>query len=236
MSKPFDRLGERLLSAGIAPRNVHRYLAELEDHLADLTTEYNADGVDRHEADIMARARLGTTDNLAQAMIAQPALRSWAARAPWAAFVLGPLLGWIAASAAGMTLLIAIVQAHRAAPEAPTILPGWFGALETGITGLSLYILPVLIGWAIASIALRQRIAAGWPLAGLTLIAVIGGGTQIDLSLPTAPGTHGELSVGMGLLPPYSDFANSLARILANLALTLPAYWALRRQALSSRR
>jgi len=33
---PFEELRERLLTAGIAPRHVRRYLAELSDHLDDL--------------------------------------------------------------------------------------------------------------------------------------------------------------------------------------------------------
>ena len=36
MPKLFDDLRARLLVAGVAPRYIRRYIAELEDHLADL--------------------------------------------------------------------------------------------------------------------------------------------------------------------------------------------------------
>jgi hypothetical protein len=231
MSRPFDRLGERLLEAGIAPRNVHRYLAELEDHLADLTNDCHRQGIDRREAADAALARIGSMDTLARAMMAQPALKAWVTRAPWAAFVVGPLLGWFAACVACMVALVAIVQMHRAGVGAPAILPVWFDGLRRAITILTLYIFPLLTGWLIAGVALRQRVSTLWPILGLVAIAVLGGGAQIDLTVPTVAGTHGELSVCMSLIAPYAEFANGVARVVANLLLTVPLYLILRQRA-----
>jgi hypothetical protein len=228
MSKPFESLRRRLLEAGIARHNVDRYLAELNDHLADLAPTLERDGMSRRSAEAAALARIGSLDTLAEAMIARPDLRSWTARAPWAAFLLAPLLGLGAIFAASLALIVFIVQQHRADPLAPAVLPSWFEAMRMAITGLDLYGLPVLLGWAIVTVALRQRSAALWPLAGAVVVAVIGGALQLDMVLPTAPGLHGEISVGMGLLPPFAEFGNSLARVIANLALTLPIYLMLR--------
>jgi hypothetical protein len=228
MHKPFDRLTDRLLRAGVAPHHVRRYVGELNDHLTDLTAASGRDGTSRREAEAVALGRLGSVDTLADAMIARPELRSWAARAPWLAFVAGPLLGLVVVLAAGLVLLVAVVQSHRAGAGEPAILPGWFGALETAVFGLSLYVLPVLAGLAVALVALRQRVSIGWPLLGLIAIAIIGGGTQVNLELPTAPGMHGELSLGTGLLPPYGELANSLTRVAVNLLLTLLPFLLLR--------
>lgn len=38
----FASLGDRLLSASVRPKTVNRYLAELRDHLDDVTTELEA--------------------------------------------------------------------------------------------------------------------------------------------------------------------------------------------------
>ena len=43
----FDRLAERLLHAGIAPRHVRRYTRELSDHFDDLVRVENAGGASR---------------------------------------------------------------------------------------------------------------------------------------------------------------------------------------------
>lgn len=71
MPKPFDELRKRLLRAGVAPRHVRRYLAELADHLGDLTNEELHAGRGRADADSAALVRLGTMEELAQAMISR---------------------------------------------------------------------------------------------------------------------------------------------------------------------
>src|SRR5487761_1581484 len=99
MTKPFHELRrelrgelrERLLRAGVAPRHVRRYLTELAEHLADLTAEEERAGRGRADAESAALVRLGRMDDLARAMIEQRQFQSWCARAPWAAFGLGPL-------------------------------------------------------------------------------------------------------------------------------------------------
>ena len=55
MEPLFRNLRERLLRAGVAPRHVRRYLAELEDHLSDLLAEEEQSG--RSSADASAAAQ-----------------------------------------------------------------------------------------------------------------------------------------------------------------------------------
>jgi hypothetical protein len=104
MRKPFDRLGERLLAAGIAPRHVSRYLTELTEHLEDLRAEGDRAGEDRAQAEAVALSRLGAPDDLARAMIERPEFRSWATRTPWAAFVT-----FIIAPPLTLTLIFALI-------------------------------------------------------------------------------------------------------------------------------
>src|SRR6516162_11024326 len=97
MREPFNELRERLLRAGVAPRHVQRYLAELADHLADLRAEELRAGRGTADAEAAALARLGTMYELAQAMISRRECQSWCARAPWAMFSLAPLFSLAAA-------------------------------------------------------------------------------------------------------------------------------------------
>jgi len=177
MLKPFDRLGERLLTAGIAPRHVRRYLTELNEHLDDLRTEEKGAGHDPEIANARALARLGTADDLAAAMAGRPEFRSWAAREPWAALVI----------------------------------------FATMFRFESL-VLPVLLGWGIAIVAIRQRLPSFWPIIGLAVIAVFGAASQLSITLPTAPAAHGEISFGMYL------HGAEIYRLFLNLILITAPY------------
>ncbi len=70
-------LRERLLRAGVAPRHVRRYLAELADHLADLRAEEERAGRDQTDAESAALIRLGGIEELARAMTEKRQLQSW---------------------------------------------------------------------------------------------------------------------------------------------------------------
>src|SRR6202000_3182846 len=88
----FDRLSERLLRGGIAPRHVRRYRRELSDHFDDLVREEIAGGAGRGVAQTWALSRLGHDEDLAAAMLSRPELRSLTSRYPWAVFGLGPVV------------------------------------------------------------------------------------------------------------------------------------------------
>ena len=72
----FEGLREILLKGGVAPRHVRRYLAELSEHLDDLTEKQRAQGYDGEDAALRARALLGEDRELAAAMLEQKSLRS----------------------------------------------------------------------------------------------------------------------------------------------------------------
>src|SRR5665213_2397469 len=92
MPKPLfeNELRERLLRAGVAPRHVRRYLTELTDHFADLKAEEERAGRNPADAESAALIRLGSMDELAQAMTEPRQFRAWAVRAPWAVFGCAP--------------------------------------------------------------------------------------------------------------------------------------------------
>jgi len=180
MEKPFRELRERLLRAGIAPRHVRRYMRELKDHLADLSVEEERAGHDRSVAEQKALARLGTSDDLARAMITQRQFRSWSARAPWAAFGLGPLLLLAACYLIACTILWTGWRIFL-----PTASTPFVGILDEramiyfGVGRMLYFGAPIFVGWALATVAMRQRLSSGWPILAASLLAVFGAAAQV---------------------------------------------------------
>lgn len=92
MPRPdLSRLRSRLLRSGVAPRHVHRTVAELDAHFDDLVAEALGRGMGRTQAEDEALVQLGDVDVLADAVRERPELRSWAADYPRVALVVYPL-------------------------------------------------------------------------------------------------------------------------------------------------
>jgi hypothetical protein len=216
MPRPLHELRERLLRAGIAPRHVRRYLAELSDHLADLTAEEQRNGLARADAESAALARLGDPEHLAQAMIRQPQLRAWSARAPWAAFGLVPIAALVAAYTVAMLILWTGWQLFLPTAVTP------FGNHTTGLAnayfqlGRALYYTaPLFIGWVISAMAARQRIAPAWTAFGLCLLAWI----AVSVRVHAWRSSSGAARVGVRLaLHPWNARLAPAAVVFAWLA------------------
>lgn len=220
MSQPFSELRERLLRAGVAPRHVRRYLRELSDHLADLTAEEERAGRNLADARAAALARLGTIDDLALAMIEQPQFQSWSARVPWLVFTLAPLV-FLAATYfiacfilwSGWQIFLPGSSTPFIRVDGPAILYFYFGV------GRTLYIYgPVLIGWAIALLAIRQRLSWLWPTIGFLILALMGTSARVHVARPV--GAIGHVSMSFTLLSAnLSDTLFRLCFILVVAAL-----------------
>lgn len=199
---PFEDLRERLLTAGIAPRHVRRYLAELEDHLDDLIQDQRDAGYDTENATIRARAWLGDDDDLAAAMLARPALYALPARAPWLVFGPLPLAALIILCAVPVVLLAMIADGYAHSGGA-SIAPAWFQNLVLSLVFLGNWALAPLTAALFAIFAFRHRLPARWPLiAGLVLAAI---GFHMQASFP-GPHHHGG-SLGVGLSFPAARTA-----------------------------
>ncbi|HET9086815.1 MAG TPA: permease prefix domain 1-containing protein [Acidobacteriaceae bacterium] len=231
MSKLFPELRERLLLAGVAPRHVRRYLAELAEHLADLTAEEIAAGRNRAEAESVAFLRLGDMDELARAMIEQRQFQSWSARAPWAMFGLAPFLLLAGCWSVALFILWSGWQAFL--PEATTPL----GVRVHGIANLyfqlgkAIYLgAPILTGWFIGVIAARQRLKTLWPAAGLAIVAWMGGTGQVHTFLAAPAQRAGHVSMNFVLGSLGHGIPDGLVHALVLLSITTFPYivWHLR--------
>ena len=216
MAKPFDELRERLLRAGVAPRHVRRYLTELADHLADLRAEEARARGSRADAESAALARLGRMDDLAKAMIEQRQFQSWSARAPWAIFGLAPLLLLAAAYFVACLYLWCGWKIFLPAADTP------FGSRPVGSIyefanlyfqagKLYYFAAPILVGWGVGLVAVRQRLKAVWPAVGLALIAWMGGTAQIHAGRTAAPRGLGHISMQFFALGSYYSLIQTSA-------------------------
>jgi len=209
----FDTLGEVLLKGGVAPRHVRRYLAELSEHLDDLTAQQREAGFDAEDAAIRARAKLGSDAELAGAMLEQKRFHSLAARVPWAVFGLLPPLTAMAAFFALMGALALIANACGIIAHHGINAPHWFRLLvEAAILFGNFALAPLLAATFVLSAA-RQRLWPGWPLLAILLIALLD--LQLQANFP-APGARGG-SLGMGAALWASDFD----RLVRDWPLTL---------------
>lgn len=221
MHRSFDELRERLLRAGIAPRHVRRYLAELTDHWADLTAEEQRAGRDRAEAESAAFARLGEVDHLAKAMIDQRQFQSISARAPWLIFGLAPICLLASAYFAACAILWSGWKIFLPGADTPFVRIDGLAILYFGAGRWLYYGAPVLIGWAVALIAARQRFTAVWPLVCFFLLALIGGITQVHATRAVPGGVR---QISLGFIPPLQGVSYALFHDLIILALTALPY------------
>lgn len=215
----FERLRERLLEGGIAPRHVGRYVGELRDHLDDLTTA----GGDREAA----LAQLGTLDELADAALARKELRSWVARAPWAAFLVAPPILLLLVYVLGGLPLMALLLPYRG--DSSTVPPDIRAAVDLLVQSV-IYAAPVVVGWLMGLVALRQRVAPTWVLGGMVLIAILGGAAEIDVLLANAPLKNYTLKVSFMLAPPFPRVSPHALQTLVTLVAIVAPYLLWRRR------
>jgi hypothetical protein len=168
----FDSIAESLLKGGVLPRHVRRYVGELEDHFAELTTQLERSGLDRKEAELQARARLGDETELVSAMLELPEIRAWSAKAPWLVFAaLPPITAFIAFFAA-----LAIVRLVSPLGGGSTLvwLPVSYEAFARWFVDASNLVIAPAISTAFAVIVVRQRLNGRWALLAALSIAILG--------------------------------------------------------------
>jgi len=139
MSPPFEPLREKLLAAGMRPVGVRRYLAELADHYEDLLAEEEESGKVGGIARSAALARLGSVDDLAEAMMSHSRFRSLAARAPWALFPGGAVLGLVAGYAATTLLMLGAVDTFALPVGTHLMPPAWLPPVADAVFGFDRY-------------------------------------------------------------------------------------------------
>lgn len=237
----FNRMSERLLKSGIAPRHVRRYVRELSDHFDDLVREETAGGASRELAETRALSRLGNDDDLAEAMLSRPELRSLTARYPWAVFGLGPV-ALLALSVVGALYLEVwllnqsgeIFTYMTGQPPGP-VTARLATRIYTVYNTLAVYAVPLLFAWAFYWLGSRQRMRPAWIVTGVALLCVLGGFQNLIFYDKGYVG-GGMLLIESGLVSPFVHFtadsffspfpyAEGFARAAMNLAVAGSVWW-----------
>jgi hypothetical protein len=238
----FEELSERLLRAGIAPRHVRRYVAELSDHFDDLVREGAQTGLFEDASELVARTRIGSDDELAAVMLARPELRSVAARLPWLVFGLSPILMLVVAIAAAVVIEAGLVELHlafiRDANGQHPLPPDWMRVSTAAWNWMVMYVAPLLVAYAICVVGLKQRSSFYWIAAGAGVVCMLGGFHVVNLTWSELP-MKSELSVSLALAPPFPRqmLIVGILRAAINVVLTGLGYWLwLRRDAYVIRR
>ena len=224
----FRSLGERLLSAGIAPRHVRRLVMELASHHESLVEEAVGRGQPIELARSVARDRLGTDDEIARKVLEQPGLRSWGARWPLTICGLAPLLGLAASAVAILATLAAAFEIdnhlHTGWATDTSGIAKWVRHGTEGIGWLIMYGLPVLWSLALAQYAATRRLRRFWPIAGFVMTAALGAATNATVIWP-APGVRGLLSGGLGFSTSWDFMTTFGTRWLITLILAIGVYY-----------
>jgi hypothetical protein len=237
MAKPrFDELTECLLRAGIAPSHVQRYVRELRDHYEDLYRAACESGQKPSAAAHAARTKLGSDDALAESVLAQPELRSIAARYPALVFGVAPFLMWMGLHTLAVWALLGVVTSNEHELRSQIPLDRLVRMVEVYCLVL-VRVLPVLLSAGVFWSAMRRRASARWPITGavaMTIaaasIAVIADDEQVGLITSLLPGLRTAILVGYGSLN-LRALGESGLRACLMLALTLVPYgfWLARR-------
>jgi hypothetical protein len=153
--------------------------------------------------------------------------QSWCVRAPWAMFGLAPLVLLAASYFVACFVLWSGWRIFLPGAETPFVRIDGFAIYYFGIGRMTYFTAPVLIGWGMGLVAMRQRVKAIWPVAGLVLIAWMGGAARVHAN-PSVSGGAGDVSMSFAFAHSLQGISDSLFHALLILSLTVPPYLLLR--------
>jgi hypothetical protein len=160
-------------------------------------------------------------------------LQGWCVRAPWAVFVLTPIVLLSIAYLAACSYLWLGWQIFLPGADTP------FGHGSSPIYGVqNIYFqlgkffyfgAPILVGWAIVVIAARERVKPTWLIVGLLLVAWMSNSAQIHASRTLVHGGLGHVSMDFPLGSTLHAVYQNPLHALAIFSLSALPYllWAL---------
>ena len=149
---------------------------------------------------------------------------SWSARAPWAIFGLAPLLFLAGSYLIACLILWSGWRMFLPESNSPFVRIDGFAVFYFNAGRFVFYSAPILIGWATALLAARQKFKPTWPSVGLILIAWIGGAAQVHTSRTPAQGELGRVSLVFALGSSVHGIPAAVSHAVLILSLTLLPY------------
>lgn len=226
----FDALADQLLRGGVAYRHVRRLIGELKDHHEDARRAELSAGADEAAAEAAAWARLGDPAQLAESVLARSELRALSARYPRLWGGAAPLALWLGFVIAATLFMLGIMYGLRVVgliPPGGSPLLAPLQAPTDVFFFLLIRVAPVVIGAALLAGALRQRSELMWPMIGLVIMALAGGGTDAGATFSLVQDVPSSLRFAVGLSRESSAqvvvmFILMLAPFLVRRRLTQP--------------
>lgn len=217
MAQPFEAIREELLRAGIAPGYARRCVTELREHLSDLTEHERSCGLDEKEAAERAAARLGSAEQLVQAIIEKGAPRSLTARTPCAVFAALPIVLLLGALLANTALMMHLLWPVRELP--PSAMPAGYRELVALMSFVANDLVGAILIAGCIGAAVRQRLQSSWPWIGIALIALFNALLGFHVHIIPPEDAHGGGAMYSVAAVIYSHGRISLAATLAGAAL-----------------
>ena len=160
----YESLCIALLRAGVSPRYVRRYRAELSDHYHVAVEEHRSAGLTYEEAAAQARKQLGDQDMLFRSVMEHPAVLAFARRRSAITFCFLPIVALIATK--GLIVLASGLAGILLRSSVYTVLE--YGA-------------PLVVAFLFCNLARRRGCRPLWPLLSAVLIALVAGCCQFEL-------------------------------------------------------
>jgi hypothetical protein len=238
-----EELRGNLACRGLPRAYIARFVAELEDHLQDISLEQEVSvSTDMRKADddLVRVERLGSQEQLVEHAVANYQGASFAGRHPVVVFLLAPIP--VALICWAVFLLVAVLGVEGLGDVlGPGVLPPaseWPVAVVRSVRALPLlssFIPPAAVVLLWCRLARRSGRSWRWCLASCVLVALAAGLHVMTVTTPTAT-TKGAMSIGFGLVGSWKQGTQFVVPLLIGcLSLGSGVYWSKSRCVAASR-
>ena len=177
-SQPFESLRLALLQAGVSPRYVRRYCAELSDHHHMLVEENRSAGLTPEEAVVDARRQLGDQETLFRSVVVHRAALSFARRRSVITFLVLPIPALFATKT---MIVVCSVVADLVASRWSVLSMGWMNLLRPIVRMVLEYGAPLVVALLYCTLAHRRGCRPSWALLSALLIGFVAGCVQFEM-------------------------------------------------------
>lgn len=204
----------RLLNLGVPYAVMKRNLRELQDHHDDLLQQALAKGMTDADAKAAAAQQLGDFEQLVNAILARPELRSKLHRYPFSMTILLPLLAHFVVCALLLFALLYPAVATRSLEGAINLQESWLVAAFELLKITLMYIITPLMGCYLAFLGIRDHVPQHFWVTGLMLLCLLGSTFHMHVDWGD-PETGRAKSVGATYSPGFQQPAEDMGVLFA---------------------
>jgi hypothetical protein len=222
-----EDLRRRLIRHGLPGSYVQRFMEEVEDHLEDLKEKTMGSESEAH-------ARLGQSEQVAEAAAVAYRRRSFLGRHPLAAllvFAVSPVISlFVLTSLTFAGLMLALVAAGKRlgliVDNGVQLGPAVRATLPYALTLAAVVVPSMILSLLYCGLARRTAVGRKWMLLPCAVLAVIAAATYCQVTFSDTPG-DGRIAIGLG--------AHSMMQVAQFFLPIACGWWFVRRQRLRDR-